>query len=130
MSAMHTIPELDRKGLREFGITTGIIVVIIFGLFFPWLLEHAIPRRTITFLVSDMDGPGFHRVLQRVHRRHEVIPIWLRSWQGLHWILTDPGGKALLGNLAEAWLVDQIGVGGGPVPYSETGPETPHAGKA
>jgi hypothetical protein len=39
MATDHTIPELDRKGLREFGLTTGAAVVVIFGLFFPWLLE-------------------------------------------------------------------------------------------
>jgi hypothetical protein len=39
MSVDHTIPELDRKGLREFGLTTGAAIVVIFGLFFPWLLE-------------------------------------------------------------------------------------------
>ena len=39
MAIDHIIPELDRKGLREFGLTTGAVVVAIFGLFFPWLLE-------------------------------------------------------------------------------------------
>ena len=39
MAIDHVIPELGRKGLREFGLTFGIIVVVIFGLFFPWLLE-------------------------------------------------------------------------------------------
>lgn len=39
----QAIPELDRKGLRHFGITTGAIVVLIFGLFFPWLLDRAWP---------------------------------------------------------------------------------------
>jgi hypothetical protein len=39
----HEIPELDRKGLREFGLTTGTAVAIIFGLFFPWLLDVAWP---------------------------------------------------------------------------------------
>ena len=42
-SAMHTIPQLDRKGLREFGLVTGAIVAGLFGLFFPWLLDHASP---------------------------------------------------------------------------------------
>ncbi|WKZ11742.1 MAG: SxtJ family membrane protein [Gammaproteobacteria bacterium] len=40
----HDIKELDRKGLREFGLTTGGIVAVLFGLFFPWLLERPIPR--------------------------------------------------------------------------------------
>lgn len=42
-SATHSIPELDRKGLRDFGIVTGGIVAVLFGLFFPWLLERALP---------------------------------------------------------------------------------------
>ena len=29
----HVIPELDRKGLREFGLVTGAIVAVLFGLF-------------------------------------------------------------------------------------------------
>ena len=40
----HIIPELDRKGLREFGLVTGAIVGVLFGLFFPWILERPIPR--------------------------------------------------------------------------------------
>jgi hypothetical protein len=41
--ATHTIPELDRRGLREFGLVTGGILAGLFGLFFPWLLEFNIP---------------------------------------------------------------------------------------
>ena len=39
MAVQHTIPELDRKGLRQFGLTTGVAIVAIFGLFFPWMLN-------------------------------------------------------------------------------------------
>ncbi len=39
----HVIPELDRKGLREFGLVTGGIIAGLFGLFFPWILDVAIP---------------------------------------------------------------------------------------
>ncbi len=42
--ASHLIPELDAKGLRSFGVTTGVIIVVLFALFFPWLLEVGIPR--------------------------------------------------------------------------------------
>jgi hypothetical protein len=38
-ASIHSIPELDRKGLREFGLMTGGLVAGLFGLFFPWLLE-------------------------------------------------------------------------------------------
>ena len=43
MAGDQMIPELDRKGLRSFGLTTGAAIVIIFGLFFPWLLGLAWP---------------------------------------------------------------------------------------
>jgi hypothetical protein len=43
MATDHEIPELDRKGLREFGLTTGAIVAILFGLFFPWFLGREWP---------------------------------------------------------------------------------------
>ena len=40
---MHEIVELDRKGLRDFGLITGCIVAALFGLFFPWILETRTP---------------------------------------------------------------------------------------
>ena len=43
MAVETVIPELDRKGLREFGLTTGAAVVITFGLFLPWILDLAWP---------------------------------------------------------------------------------------
>lgn len=43
VTSTHSIPELDHKGLREFGIVTGAIVAVLFGLFFPWLLERDLP---------------------------------------------------------------------------------------
>jgi Kef-type K+ transport system membrane component KefB len=43
MSGTHTIPELDRGGLRNFALTTGGIVLGLFGLLLPWLLGRGIP---------------------------------------------------------------------------------------
>ena len=37
------IPELDEKGLRQFGLTTGALVAVLFGLFFPWVFELGFP---------------------------------------------------------------------------------------
>lgn len=37
----HDIPELDAAGLRRFGWTTGGIVIVLFGLVFPFLLGRA-----------------------------------------------------------------------------------------
>ena len=36
---MVRIPQLDKAGLRKFGITTGILIAVLFGLFIPWLFE-------------------------------------------------------------------------------------------
>lgn len=43
MAIDHIIPELDRKGLRSFGLTTGAVFVAVFGVFFPWILEKHWP---------------------------------------------------------------------------------------
>jgi hypothetical protein len=43
ITVSHAIPELDRKGLRHFGLLTGGIFAVLFGLFFPWLLERSWP---------------------------------------------------------------------------------------
>ncbi len=37
------IPELDKRGLREFGLTTGAIVAVLFGIVFPYFLESTWP---------------------------------------------------------------------------------------
>ena len=39
----HHIPDLDRGGLRHFGLTTGLVVGVLFGLFFPWVFERPLP---------------------------------------------------------------------------------------
>lgn len=37
------IPVLDRRGLRQFGLTTGAIVAVLFGVVFPYFLDRAWP---------------------------------------------------------------------------------------
>ncbi|MCX7559409.1 AMP-binding protein [Sulfitobacter sp. F26204] len=44
---------------------------------------------------------------------------------GCEVVLTDGEGTALLGDLAEAWIADQVGVGGSDVPFADTGPDDP-----
>ena len=39
----HEIPELDRGGLRRFGITTGVIVAVLFGALIPWAFSLNYP---------------------------------------------------------------------------------------
>jgi hypothetical protein len=40
----HAIPELDRKGYREFGLVTGAIVVGLFGIAIPFIFGLNYPR--------------------------------------------------------------------------------------
>lgn len=40
---MKNIPELNEKGYRDFAITTGGVLAIIFGGFLPWLFDYAYP---------------------------------------------------------------------------------------
>ncbi len=44
---------------------------------------------------------------------------------GAQIVLTDAEGAALLGDLAQPLLVDEIGKGGEPMPFADTGPEDP-----
>ena len=37
------IPELDAKGLREFGFTMAAAIVVIFGLLLPWWFDRSWP---------------------------------------------------------------------------------------
>lgn len=37
------IPVLDKGGLRQFGLTTGAIVAVLFGVVFPYLLDRTWP---------------------------------------------------------------------------------------
>ncbi len=39
----NEIPELDKSGLRRFGLTTGAIVAGLFGIVFPYLLDVSWP---------------------------------------------------------------------------------------
>lgn len=69
----HVIPELDRKGLREFGLVTGAIVAVLFGLFFPWLLERSWPLWPwIIFGVLAVMGLVMPMALNPVYK------IWMR----------------------------------------------------
>lgn len=55
MIDFEEIPQLDKKGLREFGLVTGGIVAGLFGLLLPFIFRHALPAWpwiVATFLAS------------------------------------------------------------------------------
>lgn len=35
--------NMSKKDLRKFGLTTGIVIALLFGFFFPWVLDKAYP---------------------------------------------------------------------------------------
>ena len=73
MTHNHLIPELDRKGLRDFGLTSGAIVAVIFGLFFPWVLELGLVWWPwILFGVLSLMALAMPMTLQPVYK------IWMR----------------------------------------------------
>ena len=44
ISDNRRIPELDRKGLREFALVTGGVISGLFGLVLPWLFDLGWPK--------------------------------------------------------------------------------------
>lgn len=40
---MTQIPELDRSGLRNFGLTFGAIIAVLLGVVLPWLFSYGFP---------------------------------------------------------------------------------------
>lgn len=70
----HEIPELDRKGLRQFGLVTGGIIAALFGLFFPWLLDRPVPywpwvlggALALWALLAPTTVRGFYRLWMRL----------------------------------------------------------------
>ena len=43
MNTSTKIPELDRRGLRQFGVVTGALLSALFGVTLPWLLGYSYP---------------------------------------------------------------------------------------
>ena len=43
MAHNRIIPDLDRWGLRNFGLSTGAIFAVLFGLLFPWVFDRSFP---------------------------------------------------------------------------------------
>ena len=62
------LPRLDRAGLRQFGLVTGLALLLLFGLFLPWLLKRPYPKWPwapgVLLVVSALVAP---KALQIVH---------------------------------------------------------------
>jgi hypothetical protein len=77
MHNTHVIPELDRKGLREFGLVTGGIVAALFGLLFPWILDRTFPLWPwlvmLVLTVWSLTAPLSLRPVYRVWMRFGLV---------------------------------------------------------
>lgn len=74
---MEQIPELDRKGLREFGLVTGGIVAGLFGLALPWFFGFSMPYWPwvvgVVLVVWALAAPDTLRSVYRVWMRFGML---------------------------------------------------------
>lgn len=79
----HEIPELDENGLRKFGLTTGAIIAVLFGLLLPWLFDHSIPIwpwviAGVLALVA-LSAPTALRPVYRIWMKIGIALGWINS---------------------------------------------------
>jgi hypothetical protein len=83
MAVGHTIPELDPKGLREFGLVTGAAVVALFGLLFPWMLELDWPvwpwAIAVPLWLLALIRPAWLRGIYRAWMRFGLLASWVMT---------------------------------------------------
>lgn len=80
---MPEIPQLNKKELREFGLLTGTIVAVLFGLLLPWLRSHPVPLWAwIIAGVLWVLAALVPMVLQPVYQ------VWMRIGLVLGWVNT------------------------------------------
>ncbi|MBE9116973.1 sxtJ [Lusitaniella coriacea LEGE 07157] len=80
---MHDIPQLDRKGLRNFGLLTGIIIAVLFGFLLPLLRGHGL--LLIPWIIGGVLGlfaliiPNALAPVYRVWMRIGLVLGWINS---------------------------------------------------
>ena len=78
------IPTLDNKGLRKFGFTTGAIIVVLFALFFPWLLDI----ETMPLWPWILAGLLWLPALLIPAALRPVYTTWMKIGHGIGWVNT------------------------------------------
>jgi hypothetical protein len=78
MSGSHTtIPDLDRKGLREFGLLMGAVIAALFGVVLPWLFDNDWPvwpwLLAIPFALTGLLRPPLLRPVYRGWMRFGLL---------------------------------------------------------
>ena len=89
-----TVPELNSRELRRFGLTTGAILIGLFGLLFPWWLDLSIWKPWIAGWTSIPPWPwvvGGGLWLWAITAPQTMRPLykgWMMVGQVLGWINT------------------------------------------
>jgi Kef-type K+ transport system membrane component KefB len=77
------IPTLDRIGLRNFGFTTGAIVIVLFGLLLPWLFSFNWPTwpwiLAAVFFILAFAAPMALNPIYKVWMRFGMIMGWINT---------------------------------------------------
>lgn len=79
----HKIMEMDKKSLREFGIITGSIVAVLFGLLLPWLFGFNYPLWP-WYVLAVLAGVA----LVIPMALNPVYKVWMRFGLVMAWINT------------------------------------------
>lgn len=84
MSDAHNeIPDIDRKGLRDFGLLMAAVIGVLFGVFLPWLFDKGWPLWPwILAVLFALPGLLRPELLRPVYRG------WMRIGLLLHRIMT------------------------------------------
>ena len=113
--SVHDIPQLDARGLRKFGLTTGAIVAVLFGALLPWLRDRPLPwwPWIVAGVLSlwALGAPGSLHTLYRLWMKIGLILGWVntRIILGIvFWIIIFPLG-ILLRFLKEKKVSGMIG---------------------
>ena len=75
------IGKLDKQMLRNFGLITGAIISVVFGLFLPWVFNHDLPYWP--WLIT---GILWGWAMLSPLSLFPVYRIWMRIGYGLGWI--------------------------------------------
>lgn len=81
---MTNIPNLDKNGLRKFGLITGSIIVLLFAIFFPWVFDATAMPIWPWALAGLLWLPAL--VMPAVLR--PVYTIWMKVGHVLGWVNT------------------------------------------
>ena len=87
---MHEIPELDRKGLRQFGLIFAGIIGLVFGILLPWVWRWNFPVWpwivAAAFILWALLAPASIRPFYR---------LWMQVGLVINWVMT----RVLLGTV-------------------------------